>query len=327
MKVLLILLGILKGIGIVLLALLLLLLLLVLVVLFSPIRYQLTGEQKAELSGSFGVSWLFEAVKIDGGYTPAESLKLKVKVLWFTLVGGEPKEKKEKKPKKKKAPKKEELKPDLQAAEKTTKQAEKPAEEKKEEPPKTEKKEEKPAEQPKQQRMERKQPKTVRRVKLSEVEEKPPTEDMDIQLEFNEDDAFFTGEEAKEEKKEKIPPIVKELWSIEEKKEIFKALGKLLKRLLKGILPGNLFIKGTIGTGDPATTGYVLALAGVLTAKFGNDIQIKGDFTKATAEDMEVRVKGKIVLGKLLWAVLAFGLAKPVRKAIWKTIKFLRKKD
>lgn len=327
MKVLLILLGILKGIGIVLLALLLLLLLLVLVVLFSPIRYQLAGEQKAELGGSFGVSWLFGAVKIDGGYTPAESLKLKVKVLWFTLVGGEPKEKKEKKPKKKKAPKKEELKPDLQAAEKTTKQAEKPAEEKKEEPPKTEKKEEKSAEQPKQQRMERKQPKTVRRVKLSEVEEKPPTEDMDIQLEFNEDDAFFTGEEAKEEKKEKIPPIVKELWSIEEKKEIFKALGKLLKRLLKGILPGNLFIKGTIGTGDPTTTGYVLALAGVLTAKFGNDIQIKGDFTKATAEDMEVRVKGKIVLGKLLWAVLAFGLTKPVRKAIWKTIKFLRKKD
>ena len=42
---------------------------------------------------------------------------------------------------------------------------------------------------------------------------------------------------------------------------------------------------------------------------------------------MEVRVKGKIVLGKLLWAVLAFGLTKPVRKAIWKTIKFLRKKD
>lgn len=328
MKVLLILLGILKGIGIVLLALLLLLLLLVLVVLLSPIRYQLAGEKKAELGGSFGVSWLFGAVKVDGGYTPAESLRLKVKVLWFTLVGGEPKEKKEKKPKKKKAPKKEELKPDLQAAEKTTpKQAEKLVEEKKEEPPRVEKKEEKPKAQPKQQRMAQKQPKTVRRVKLSEIEEKPPTEDMDIQRELNEDDAFFTGEEAEEEKREKIPPIVKELWSIEDKKEIFKALKKLLKRLMKGILPGNLFIKGTIGTGDPTTTGYVLALAGVLTAKFGNDIQIKGDFTKATAEDMEVRVKGKIVLGKLLWAVLAFGFAKPVRKAIWKTIKFLRKKD
>lgn len=327
MKVLLILLGILKGIGMVLLALLLFLLLLVLVVLLSPIRYQLAGEKKAELGGSFGVSWLFGAVKIHGGYTSAESLKLKVKVLWFTLVGGEPKEKKEKKRKKKKAPKKEERKPDLQAAEKTTKQAEKPAEAEKTELPKAEKKEEKPKAQPKPQRMAQKQPKTVRRVKLSEMEEKPPAEDVDIQLELEEDDAFFTGEEGKEEKKEKIPPIVKELWSIEDKKEIFKALGKLLKRLIKGILPGNLFIKATLGTGDPTTTGYVLALAGVLTAKFGSDIQVKGDFTKATAEDMEVRVKGKIVLGKLLWAVLAFGLAKPVRRAIWKMIKFLKKKD
>lgn len=339
MKALLILLGILKGIGMVLLALLFFLLLLVLMVLLSPIRYQVAGEKKAELGGSFGVSWFFGAVRVDGGYTTAESLKLKVKVLWFTLMGGEPKAETEKKPKKRKAPKKEERKPDLQAAEKVTpKQADQPVEEKaeppeiekKEESPMAEemaeKKEEKPATQPKPQRMARKQPKTVRRVKLSEIEEKPPAEEMDIQPEL-EDDAFFTGEEVQEEKKEKIPPIVKELWSIEDKKEIFKALGKLLKRLIKGILPGNLFLKGTLGTGDPTTTGYVLALAGVLTAKFGSDIQVKGDFTKATAEDIEIRVKGKIILGRLLWAVLAFGLTKPVRKAIWKMIKFLRKKD
>lgn len=312
----LILLGILKGIGVVLLALLLLILLIVLVVMLSPIRYKLQGEKKAELCGSFGVSWLFGAVKVDGGYTPAEQLKLKAKVLWFTLIGGEEKPKKEKKPKKKKAKKKEELKPDLQAAEK----AEPPKEEPKKEEPKAE-----PKPKVKQQRMEQKQPKTVRRVKLSEIEEKPPTEDTEIVL-LEEDEEFFTGEE-KEEKKEKIPPIVKELWSIEDKKGIFKALGKLLKRLMKGILPGDLFVKATVGTGDPATTGYVLALAGILTAKFGNDIQIRGDFTKATAEDIEVRVKGKIVLGKLVWAVLAFALTKPVRKAIWKMIKFLRKKD
>lgn len=323
MKVLLILLGILKWIGIVLLALLVLLLLIVLVVLLSPIKYRLEGEKKAELCGSFGVSWLFGAVKADGNYIPAESLKLKVKVLWFDLIGGEEKPKKEKKPKKKKPAKTEELKPDIQAAEKTT-----PKEEQRKEPA-VAKTEEKPKEPPqvKQQRMEQKQPKTIRRVKLSEIEEKPPTEDMDIQLELEEDDAFFSGEEAAEEKKGKIPPIVKELWSIEDKKGIFKALGKLLKRLMKGILPGNLFLKATVGTGDPTTTGYLLALAGILTAKFGNDIQIKGDFTKATAEDIEVRVKGKIVLGKLVWAMLAFVVTKPVRKAIWKMIKFLKNKD
>ncbi|MFR0824267.1 MAG: hypothetical protein ACLSG1_02965 [Anaerotignum faecicola] len=54
----LILFGILKGIGILLLVLLLLLLLMVLVVLLSPIRYHLEGEKRAAVSGSFGVSWL-----------------------------------------------------------------------------------------------------------------------------------------------------------------------------------------------------------------------------------------------------------------------------
>ena len=320
MKALLILLGILKWLGILLLALLILILLLVLVVMLSPIRYRLAGEKKEEISGTFGVSWLFGAVKVDGGYTPAEQLKLQVKVLWFTLMGGEEKpdrEKKPKKAKKKKEPEQESVKrqePDLQAAEKAQPKAE---------PQKEEPNEEKPKVKP--QRMEEKQPKTIRRVKLSEIEENPPTEDTEMILP-DEEENFFTGEGA-EEKKEKIPPIVKEIWSIEDKKGICKALGKLLQRLMKGILPGDLFVKATVGTGDPTTTGYVLALAGILTAKFGNDIQIRGDFAKATAEDMEVCVKGKIVLGKLVWAVLAFVLTKPVRKAIMKMIKFLKKKD
>ena len=140
----------------------------------------------------------------------------------------------------------------------------------------------------------------MRRVKLSEVAEKPP------EPEEIEDDAFFTGEEKEKaeesEKKGKIPPILKELWSIEDKKQIFKAFGKLLKRLLKGIL------------------------AGILVAKFGNAIQIKGDITKAPVEDIEIRVKGKIVLGRQLWPVLAFGLTKAVRRAIRKEIRYFRGK-
>ena len=316
MKALLILLGILKWLGVALLVLLALILLIVAVVMLSPIRYQAAGEKKEELCGSFGVSWFFGAVTADGTYTPEEKLKLKAKVLWCELLDKdeEPKKKKKSKKAKKKKTEKETVKPDLQVAEKK--------EVPKQEPPKEKPQEEKV--QVKQQRMEQKQPKTVRRVKLSEIEEKPPTEDTEIVL-LDEEEDFFTGEE--KEKKEKIPPIVKEIWSIEDKKGIFKALGKMLKKLMKGILPGDIFLKGTIGTGDPTTTGYVLALAGILTAKFGNDIQIKGDFTKATAEDIEVRVKGKIVLGKLVSAVIVFVLTKPVRKAIIKMIKFLKNKD
>lgn len=333
MKGLLILLAILKGIGIVLLALLLILMLLVLVVLLSPIRYRLAGEKKAEFGGSFGVSWLFGAVKISGSYTPAEALRLKVKLFWFTLLGKDTAKKTEKekknRQKKKKKPKKEVQKPDLQAAEKTApKQPEEFAQEAEQtEQAQTEQQAE-PAEQIKQQRMEQKQPKTVRRVKLSEIAERAPEEDLLLPEEdLPEGENFFTGEESQTKKKEKIPPIVKEIWSIEEKKKIFKALQKLLQRLVKGILPGDFFLKATIGTGDPTTTGYVLALAGVLTAKFGDAIQIKGNFAQAAAEDIEVRLKGKIRLGQLLWAVLAFILTKPVRKVMRKMIRFLRKKD
>lgn len=322
----LILFGILKGIGILLLVLLLLLLLTVLVVLLSPIKYHLEGEKKAAVSGSFGVSWLFGAIRAEGGYTPDGGSRLKVKVLWFTPIGGEEKPKKQKKKKKQKQPETVEI----HAAEKEPKQAEPPKpeptkEEPKQEPKPTEPK--KPKEQAKPQRMAEKQPKTMRRVKLSEIAEEPPKPET----EEIEDDAFFTGEEREEnaeaeEKKGKIPPILKELWSIEDKKQIFKAFGKLLKRLMKGILPGNFFLKATIGTGDPPTTGYLLGAAGILVAKFGSDIQIKGDFTKATVEDIEIRVKGKIVLGRLLWAVLAFGLTKPVRRAIRKEIGYFRGK-
>lgn len=321
MKIGLILLAILKGIGIVLLALLLLFLLLILVVLLSPIKYRLQGEKQAAISGSFAVSYLWGAIRLEGSHT-AEGKKLRLKVLWFTLMGGEEKPKKTKKSKKAQKPKqtkqapKPEPKPDLQAAEKAQPKPEPP----KPAPPKSE--QPKPAPQ----RMEQKQPKTVRRVKLSEIAEKPPMEDAALSLE---EEAFFTGEDAAQEAEQngKLPPIVQELWHLEQKKEIGKALAKLLKRLLKGILPGNLFLKATLGTGEPATTGYLLALAGILTAKFGNDIQIKGDFTKITAEDIEVRVKGKIVLGKLLCAVLAFLLTKPVRKAVRNMITFLRNKD
>ena len=73
--------------------------------------------------------------------------------------------------------------------------------------------------------------------------------------------------------------------------------------------------------------GFVLAAAGVLTTKFGEDMQIKGDFVEKKAEDIEVRINGKIVLGYLAWSVLAFAAAKPVRRAIWYMIKELRKKD
>ena len=109
-------------------------------------------------------------------------------------------------------------------------------------------------------------------------------------------------------------------------KSRFQSVWEAVEAAAKGDFAGEFLPQGNHRTGDPPTTGYLLGLAGILVTKFGNDIQIKGDFTKATVEDIEIRVKGKIVLGRLLWAVLAFGLTKPVRRAIRKEIRYFRGK-
>lgn len=333
-----ILLGILKWVGIVLLGLLLLLFLILGVVMLSPIRYRFSGKKAEEIGGSFDVSYLFGAVRVNGSYTPAQAVQIKGKVLWLTLFGGDPKEEKKSKKKKKSNKNKKESTPKngkaadpipLSAAEKQAEQKkkEKPKQSKQTELPNLQKTEEK--EQDQTEGNPKGQKKTVRRVKISEIQERPPADANTETEDLSEEEAFFTGEAAVEEteKTGRIPPVVKQVWGIQDKKAILKALQKLLKRLIKGILPGNLFLKGTIGTGDPTTTGYVLAAAGILTSKFGEDLQIKGDFTEKKAEDIEVRVNGKIVLGYLAWSVLAFAAAKPVRSAIWYMIKEARKKD
>lgn len=309
-----------KWIGIVLLAVLLLLLLLVFLVLFSPIKYQVEGEKKDMLGGLFRVSWLLGAIRCRGSYDADNGLKIQLKLLWLTLLGGEPKEKKKKKEKKRKqkAPQEETAPVDAQligAREKTAPESEPEPQSTPEPIPQSEPK----PEPPKAQSMERRQAKTVRRIKLEEIPEpEPPLPEMELS---EDNDAFFTGGDSEEKTKKGIPPIISEIIHIEDKKGIFSALGNLLKRLLKGILPGNLFIKGTFGTGDPTTTGYLLAAAGMLTARFGNDIQVKGDFSKAAAEDVEIRIKGRIVPAFLLWAVLAFLLTKPVRRTLWRLWK------
>lgn len=360
MKALWILLGILKWLGIAVLVLLALFLLLLLFVLVSPIRYRLEGEKKTALSGTFGVRWLLGAFQAEGSYSRLDGLQCRAQFLWFSLLGEKPQKKKKAKRRKKaeksaKQTASREPISDLMAAEKHIAKSE-PAPpqaadivEEMPEPAPT-------AAQAIPQRMQKKeirrvkaakttenmeklqedacfaeestpQPKTMRRVKLSEIEEKAPQ--MPLEEAFSpEKDAFFTGQDETAEEsldaEEKTPSIFRTLWKIEGKKEIFRALRKLIGRILRGVLPGHFQLKGKFGLGDPVWTGYLLGFAGILQAKYGNDIQIEGDFAKIAAEDIEIKIAGKIRLGSLLGAMLAFVVAKPVRRAvqfIWKERK------
>lgn len=343
-----VLLFILKCIGILLLALVCLLLLITLVVLLAPIRYEAGGEKTDAIRADGQVKWLFVQVVARwqmGDKEPFVDLLIFGKSL-LEKKKAKAARKKRKKPRPQKEgdliytrekaapPKDTPLRPVMEPE--VPKQSE-PKEIMKEEPPKEEirkeeipkkeiPKEEIPKEAPEEMKkesntvrpMQKKQ--GMRRVRLEDIEEEKPAEPEAEDIPDDLDDAFFTGEDGDAEEKEENP-LWKQLLVVEDKKGIAKALWKFIKRMAKGILPGHLIIKGTFGTGDPVWTGYLLAMAGILKGKFGEDLEIKGDFAKATAENIVVRVKGKIVPGYLLYSTLAFALAKPVRRllmTLWK---------
>lgn len=345
-----VLLFILKCIGILLLALVCLLLLIMLVVLLAPIRYEAGGEKTDAIRADGQVKWLFVQVVARwqmGDKEPFVDLLIFGKSL---LEKKKAKAKAARKKRKKPRPQKEgdliytrekaappkdtpprpvmeqevpkEVVKDEVIKEEIRKEEIPKEEPLKEEPPKEEIPKEAPEESKKEPNtvrpMQKKQ--GMRRVRLEDIEEEKPAEPKAEDIPDDLDEAFFTGEgEDTEETKEN--PLWKQLLAVEDKKGIAKALWKFIKRMAKGILPGHLIIKGTFGTGDPVWTGYLLAMAGILKGKFGEDLEIKGDFAKAAAENIVVRVKGKIVPGYLLYSTLAFALAKPVRRLImtlWK---------
>ena len=353
-----VLLFILKCIGILLLALVCLLLLTMLVVLLAPIRYEAGGEKTDAIRADGQVKWLFVQVVARwqmGDKEPFVDLLIFGKSL-LEKKKAKAARKKRKKPRPQKegdliytrekaAPpkdtpprpvmeqevpkevvKEEGIKEEIPKKEPPKEEIRK-EEIQKEEPLKAEPpKEEIPKEAPEESK---KEPNTVRpmqkkqgmrRVRLEDIEEEKTTEPKAEDIPDDLDEAFFTGEDGDAEEKGENP-LWKQLLAVEDKKGIAKALWKFIKRMAKGILPGHLIIKGTFGTGDPVWTGYLLAMAGILKGKFGEDLEIKGDFAKATAENIVVRVKGKIVPGYLLYSTLAFALAKPVRRLImtlWK---------
>lgn len=330
-----ILLAILKFIGILILGILLLSILIITVVLISPLKYRIAGEKKEHINGDFEAKWLFGLIRVKGKIIYGNEPKITVKVLWFTVFG-EKKQKKQKKKVRKKKPKPvpQRMKPDPTFA--TRQKVDKapadgiymaenaqPAEDTPHITPHTEIKLEEPyLEEPYSVKEAPLPPKpNVRRVKVSDIKERPI--EPSTQKEEDPDD-FFSGETMKENDTSllnKLRFYFAKFQEIDDKKGIFLAAKKLLKRLIKGILPNQLALKATLGLGDPTNTGYLMGLVGILTAKFGNNINIKGDFTRLVAEDIEVKIKGKIVIGSFLYAVVAFGLAKPVRRILIKLWK------
>ena len=120
---------------------------------------------------------------------------------------------------------------------------------------------------------------------------------------------------------DKIKKIVKnikyyiEVISSTEFKNAFRLCSGQAGVLLRHVCPKK--IKGSlrIGTGDPASTGQVLAVYGMLYPFLGNQIMVTPDFEQQIVEG-ELFIKGRITLFRLVKCAWIVYFNKDLRRVI-----------
>ena len=299
---------ILKIIGITILAILGLILLVLVLVLFVPVFYKVRiihNPKETKITGK--VSFLWPVIVVVVQYF--KKLSYKIKLFGISLLDSEkpkkekpPKKKKEKKPKKKKEKKK----------------TEGPAEEDVFLPlenPGTLPKEEPEAEASFENVAEESESLEETTEKPAQGKEKKP--------------GLFAKIKAKIQKlRETISKIIAKIKKLSHQKdEVLRILGKpetktamkfvwsKLGRLLKHILPRK--IKGYLayGADNPATTGQVLGILGVVYARTGQLLEIRPNFAEKQLE-CDVLIKGRIQLFTILLIAVKVALNKELRQVI-----------
>ena len=171
-------------------------------------------------------------------------------------------------------------------------------------------------------------PAKVRRIKLSDAEkniaENKKNETAVKKISLPEDEKAERKEEEKndtdseknkEEKTEKLDLDYFIKMPMADKKQLFKAVVKLLKSLLKGIKPDDFYIKGDIGLEDPSTTAEIVGAAYAIGGILNKKIELKAVFDKEILQG-EAYAKGKIIPIYMLVCLIRFVLTKQVRKII-----------
>lgn len=305
-------------IGIVLLCLLGLLLLVIGLVLFVPIRYNVTGKKEQEnMELLVRASWLFKIISFYFVYPDAGHNRLKVLGIPVVRIGKAQEEWEEKRNKKRmkrrakkrketsqeEAPLKEEVNTNEESVckeEQTVSTEEKPKET---ESPEKEKQTEK--------------------AKESETGKKPEKlswwekilakiKEILYKIKYTICKICDTLKKIHETKDYYVA-----LFEEEETKQVIRRNKERIFKLLKKLKPKKLKAELLLGTGSPDTTGYVLAMYGMLYGVFGDTILITPDFEQAVLEGT-FQAKGSIRAFTLLVAGLQVYMDKDLRTFIRK---------
>lgn len=304
-----ILLTILKILGIILLVILGVVLTVLLLVLFVPVRYRMDAhrdlQEEEPVVASVKATWLLHLISVFFSYPDAAYVR--VKALGITVYRSD-KEKKPKKPKEEKQSekhKKEEepsAENDIQQIEETPELQEEQAEEF--------------FEAAKEEISENIQ--NAGYAETAEEKEEPPT----LQKFFRKlwekvKNIEYTIRQICDKIKHIVKNIRYYLKVIQSDtfKNAFSLCSGELFSLLKSIRPRKVKGSLTIGTGDPASTGQVLGIYGMLYPILGNNIMITPDFDRQIVEG-ELLVKGRITLFKALKMALVIFFNRDVRRLI-----------
>ncbi len=105
-------------------------------------------------------------------------------------------------------------------------------------------------------------------------------------------------------------------------KEAFGISKKQLFRIIRNIRPRKCDVRLTVGTGDPASTGQILAIYGMLYPFIGNNVIIQADFENLILEG-SLDIRGRVTAFTLL--IAAFRLYRD--KNIRQLLKLLKRED
>ena len=104
----------------------------------------------------------------------------------------------------------------------------------------------------------------------------------------------------------------KSIWDREETQRAFRLASAQLSKTMRHVLPRCTDVYAVIGTGDPASTGQVLAVQGMLYPWLGDKVHIVPDFEEEHFEG-EFHLRGHIRAGVLGFYVLRLMFDRDVR--------------
>lgn len=291
-----VLLMILKILGIVLASVLGLILLILLMVLLVPFRYRIEGHKKDDIFVLARLTWLFHLLNISFTYTgsksPLAQVRIFGKIFYDSTEFPEKEIKKEVREGSKEAEKKaaEQI-PDSKKKKKTGKQIS----ESKQGNAKNVKS-------------------TPEEKSENGINDKPKELDMTLPKSETEEYESYTEQETKTfftRIRDKLLSVIfapvrlvrtirykyrvlYDFIQLEENKTGIRLLLKSISGLLKHMRPRNTKGYLNYGTGDPSSTGYILAVLGIFYGKYGKSIRICPNFEEPEFE-CELIMKGRII--------------------------------